>query len=321
VITIGITASGFSKGIVFPEQQNLVLKTKFSGDTFRPSQDTNVKFSVLDGSGHSAESALGVVVFDKAVEQRAQTDEEFGSYFGRFASLLGLDRAYGRITLKDLNDLDLSKDISPDTELAAEIMLAGSYYRPRVYHDDGYNSRAATVYGDFFERQLTPLGDVIKKEVASGAPFPIDMQSLVSMFARNNSDLQILKDPWGRNYDVTFTIERTRGIISFVSAGPDKKPGTDDDIVAFTTAGSYFAPLGRAIDDAILKYTADTGRFIRDRETLLAQFAKVGIDIKKLKDPWGHEYQVTVDVAGRNYRTVIWSYGPDGKKRSSSSKR
>jgi hypothetical protein len=81
----------------------------------------------------------------------------------------------------------------------------------RVYTtDDGYNSSAETVYSDFFKRQLTPLGEVIKNEVASGAPFPIDMQALLSIFARNNSDLQILRDPWGRNYDVKFTVEELK---------------------------------------------------------------------------------------------------------------
>jgi hypothetical protein len=104
-------------------------------------------------------------------------------------------------------------------------------------------------------------------------------------------------------------------IVRFI--GPDKKQGTDDDIIAFATVGSYFAPLGRAIDDAILKYTADNRGFIRDRHTLETQLAKVGIDLNKLRDPWGHEYQLTFDVWGRNYRTIISSYGPDGKKDSS----
>src|SRR6185369_4534141 len=49
-----------SRGIIFPEQQNLKLDAQFSAETYKPGEEAKVKFSVLDGIGKSAESALGV---------------------------------------------------------------------------------------------------------------------------------------------------------------------------------------------------------------------------------------------------------------------
>ena len=81
-----------ARGIIFPEQQNLRLDARFSAETYKPGEDAKVKFSVADGGGKPQESALGVVVFDKAIEERAKTDADFGSYFSRFRGWLGYSK-------------------------------------------------------------------------------------------------------------------------------------------------------------------------------------------------------------------------------------
>ncbi|MEZ5344899.1 MAG: hypothetical protein R2681_05005 [Pyrinomonadaceae bacterium] len=75
--------------IFFPEKQNLDLDAKFSSTTYKPNEEANVNFKVSAGRNEPVKSALGVVVFDKAIEERARTDAEFGSYFSRFFGWMG----------------------------------------------------------------------------------------------------------------------------------------------------------------------------------------------------------------------------------------
>src|SRR6185369_17718886 len=100
-----------SRGIIFPEQQNLILNAKFSKAEYRPNEDATVKFSVADGAGKSIESALGIGIFDKAIEERARTETEFGGYFSRFYRMMGNERSFGNLTLKDINALEMSKPV------------------------------------------------------------------------------------------------------------------------------------------------------------------------------------------------------------------
>ena len=143
-----------SRGIIFPEQQNLKLDAEFSAASYKPNEEAKVKFSIFDGAGKATESALGIVVFDKAIEERARTDAEFGSYFSRYYSLLGYSKSFGGITLKNLNDLDLSKSVSEELQLAAEIMLADNYYYPRIYHSDFNETRSEKCLCRIFQKTI-----------------------------------------------------------------------------------------------------------------------------------------------------------------------
>ncbi len=166
-----------SRGIIFPEQQNLALTAKFSNATYKPSEDAKVRFSVLDGMGRPAESALGIVVFDKAVEQRAKTDAEFGSYFSIFSDML-YGKSFGSLSVKDLNELDFTKPISPEIELAAEVMLAGNYYYPQIYHGGGNDAKVQSIYKEYFAKQLKPVEELVLRHFGKENEFPNDQASL-----------------------------------------------------------------------------------------------------------------------------------------------
>ena len=93
------------------------------------------------------QSALGVVVFDKAVEERAKTEEAFGQgIFGNFQGFLGYGESFGGINIKSINDMDLSKSISDDMQLVAEVILADGYYHPNIFRSDEYETDARWVY-------------------------------------------------------------------------------------------------------------------------------------------------------------------------------
>lgn len=150
-----------SRGIIFPSAQNLKLDADFSA-AYKPNEEATIDFSVLDGARKKVESVLGIVIFDKAIEERAGTDAEFGNYFSRFYGLLGYDTAFGGVTLRDLNELNLSKPISADLQLAAEVMLAGNYYYPRIYRTDDDRATAKNVYAEYFKRQFAPIEAALK---------------------------------------------------------------------------------------------------------------------------------------------------------------
>lgn len=301
-----------SRGIIFPDQQNLKLNAKFSSPSYRPNDDVKVRFSVLDGSGRVAESALGIAVFDSAVEQRARADEGYDNYFGIFRDLLGYGKSFGTLSLNDLNNLDLSKPISDEMELAAEVMLAGNYYYPRVYHDGGNDENAQSIYRDFFPLQMRPVETALKAQFEKNHTIPFDLESLKVCLQQYGIDFDGLKDPWGQNYRPTFTTDKTLAIDGLRTAGPDKVFGTDDDFAVATVSFEYFRPIGENIEKAVKAYQTNTGEFIRDLWTLNTAVSKYGIDLSSLRDRWGRQYKIVFEVSGRNYVIRIYSLGPNG---------
>lgn len=301
-----------ARGIIYPAQQNLKLDAQFSAETYKPNEEAKVKFSVTDGAGKTIESALGAVIFDKAVEERAKTDTEFDGYFRPFGRLLGYDKSFGSITLKDLNALDLSKPVSAEMQLAAEIMLANSYYRPYIYHSSYNETEARSLYAEFFKKQLAPLENALKTQFEKNYAHPTDYVSLRKILSENNVSFDALRDPWGQNYYAVFTTEKTQNIVTIQTAGADKKLGTTDDFNVSSASFAYFTPTGKAIDKAIENYHKQTGGYVRDFETLSAELAKQDIDLSKIKDRWNRDYRVDFRVSGRKYATVFRSYGANG---------
>jgi Large extracellular alpha-helical protein len=59
-----------SRGVIFPAKQGIAVDASFDKAVYKPNDEATVKFSVLDTVGNALESALGVVVLDKAVEER-----------------------------------------------------------------------------------------------------------------------------------------------------------------------------------------------------------------------------------------------------------
>lgn len=301
------------RGIIFPEQQNLLINAKFSKDIYRPSEDATVRFSVLDGSRKPIESAIGLGIFDKAIEERARTDAEFGAdYFSRYFGLMGYNRSYGSLTLKDLNDLDLSRPIKPEIQLAAEIMLAGNWYFPTVYHSDNIDQEARSVYAAVIQKQITPVTTLIEEQYKKNYEHPVDQRSLAAILGRNAIDLSKLLDPWGEPYIAVFSIDRTRDVVALKTSGPDKQLGTTDDFQVWNSSFEYFTPTGAAMDAAAAKYHERTGNYIRDKKTLFAELARAGIDESALGDRWGRPYEITFGVSGRHYLTRVYSLGPNG---------
>ena len=82
--------------------------------TYKPGDEVSAALNVSLPSGSGSASALGVVVVDKAVEERIRTDEEFGNghYGFWYWSWWYPADSVGGVRLKDLEEIDPSLLVS-----------------------------------------------------------------------------------------------------------------------------------------------------------------------------------------------------------------
>lgn len=298
-----------SRGIIFPAEQGIEIKAEFEKAVYKPNEEATASFSVIDSFGKAVESALGIVILDKAVEERARTDAEFGSMFQGLGGWLGYGKSFAGVNVKDLNALDLSKPISPEMQLVAEVMLHDNYYYPNLFHSKRYFEQAKTVFGYTMQKQLQPMAEALANAYSTrNFLHPTNEAELQNIAGLYGVDPASYRDPWGTAYRPEFSIDKAFNRFSHTSAGPDKTFETRDDIIAYTNNFQYFTPLGKAIDTAVANYHKRTGGFIREQKTLLAE-----LGMKEILDRWGRPYRMIFDAEGRKLQLSIRSTGPDGK--------
>ena len=84
--SFGIEAGGDDYGpsgvgihtVLFPKDSELKVAIKPEKTTYRPGDEATVDFRVSTAQGELKKSALGLVIIDKALEERARIDDEFG---------------------------------------------------------------------------------------------------------------------------------------------------------------------------------------------------------------------------------------------------
>ncbi len=297
-----------SRGIIFPAQTNLRLNADFDKEFYKPGEEAKISFGVLDAVGSMVESALGVVVFDKAIEERARTESDFSGMFSDYSGWLGYGESFGGVNVKDLNELDLSKPISEELQFVAEVILHDSYYQPNVFHSRSYHTDAKSVYAETFKKQFAPVEKVLREHYEKrNFEHPTDEESLRRILLGNGIAFDEFRDPWERSYRAIFGIDKAQNVLRVVSSGADKTFDTKDDFTVSSAGFLYFTPTGNAIDKALANYHRRTGSFIRDEKTL---FAELGIS--ELRDRFGRPYQILFEIAGKYYITKIRSSGKDG---------
>jgi hypothetical protein len=304
--------------ILFPQNRELKLGLQANHKTYRPGQDALLSFRVRDPHGRSAESALGVVVVDKAVAERARTDEEFGSnYHDSAADVLGLmteGDAIAGIGLRDLNRIDLSQPVAPELELAAEVMLNQRQWYPlNFFGGENYEKNEVIVFGDLIKKQLQPVRYALENSYLRNQPYPVDEHSLQRILAESDIDYAGLRDPWATPFRASFFVNAEFDVLTLTSAGADKRFETGDDFVVERFTRPYFRPLGEAIDRAVSEYHRRTGGFIRDRSTLRDELKKQSIDVDGLRDRWAHPYGFDFNIATNLFEIRVSSVGPNGK--------
>ncbi len=301
-----------SRGIIVPEPETLKVDASFGKETYKPGESALLNFGVSDPKGAAIESALGVVILDRAVEERARTDAEFGSMFSNFRGWLGDGKGFAGVNIKDINELDLSKPISEDLQVVGDMILHDSFYRSRIFHSNGYGSSPAVAYSTYFATRFSALSKLLQDHYNSSLfDHPSDEASFRRITSNAGFDLDSMRDPWDQKYKPEFSVRGVHDVVTIKSAGPDKTWGTEDDLVAFREQFEYFPPMKFKIDNALAEYHQRTGGYIRDEKTLLAE-----LGMSQFLDGFGFPYRFEFTVSGKYFRTTIRSVGPDGKYES-----
>ncbi|MFL6230517.1 MAG: MG2 domain-containing protein [Pyrinomonadaceae bacterium] len=309
----------FIKGtrtIIYPRDRELNLDVKFGSASYKPGEEASARFQVKDARGRTAESALGVVVFDKAVEERARTEQEFASSYGfydQFRSFWYGDDAVGGYTLRDIERLDATKPVSAELDLVAEMLLQREDdYEPNFFGGGDYETDQSRVFAKLAEEQLKSARRAVSLRYERTGDYPHDEASLRRALADAGLAPDV-RDPWGTPYRGAFSVEQANDVVEFASAGADKRFGTADDWKVGRMQFPYFRPQGEALNRAVEEYQRRTGTFLRDAATLKQVLREhTGIDFDALRDRWGKPYELRFAINGTNYFFTVESAGPDG---------
>jgi hypothetical protein len=303
-----------TRAILFPTPSTLAVKIKTDRSVYKPGEDVSAALNVSLPSGAASATALGVVVVDKAVEERISTDEEFGEgHYGFWDwSWWYPPAAVGGITLKELDELDLSKPLPGGMDLAAEKLLQGrgSYWAP-LPEIEGYQygSETRALFSDKMRSELEPFREALLDEDVVGWKFPTNSEEVAAVLRKSKLDPASVVDPWGSPYQYSFGIDYRNRTLNIVSAGPDKQLGTVDDLEVLTVSWPYFKPAGKIIDNIVKETYASSGAYIRDVDALAAALLAHGFDLKTVRDPWGNPYEFTFQPNGSLYQIIVTSTG------------
>jgi hypothetical protein len=288
---------GVSKTVIFPRDTELKLDVRPGRATYRPGEAAAVGLQMLSPAGAPVEGVFGMSIVDSAVTERARTDEESTQRrrFGGWDWLRpGFDDEFAGVKRRDLYALDSSKPFDADLDLLAEVMLANDSYWPRLSSSMEYAEALQQAFGPIFAVELRVVKEALDAGYASSGAYVRDVAALRKLLADAGIDLEALRDPWGTPYRVEFKTEGKWDELLINSAGPDKKFGTEDDLVAHTTQREYFRPTHDRIEKVFAKLPAFPSTESAARKALLA----AGINVDDLRDPWGKPYRV-------NFRIVL----------------
>jgi hypothetical protein len=309
-------ASG-ARTVVFPRDRELKLDVRLSQKSFQPGEEAGAEFSLRTADGRRAAGALGVVVFDKAVEERARTDGEASRGFGFGGSLESFwygGAEVGGVTRREVERLDLSRHQPSGFEAAAEVL----YNAER--RDGDREVATGTEFARDMERlfsrllgaRLAKLKATLAAHYERAAEYPGEEAALARLLAEGGVDFQALRDPWGQPFRASFSFVRDQQKLDLYSAGADERPDTDDDFAVAHFSWPYFRRTGEAVTRAALEYRGRTGRFVRDREALGEALRASGLEPDSLRDRWGRPYRFAFGVSGTHYSVAVESAGADG---------
>lgn len=310
-----------SRTVVFPRDRELKLDVRLSQAKYQPGDDAVAQLALRTAAGRRAEGALGVVVFDKAVEERARADEESPSPWGFGDSLYGYLYAPSSIagfTQRDIEKLDAARAVPAGLDEVAELLYntaSGYEYddenRREVFGGTRFLRSHAEAFQQLVGVRLAPVREALKRRYDATAEYPSDADSLTRMLSAAGVDFASLRDPWGRPFRAEFHPEGPNAVLEIMSDGMDKRAGTDDDFGTAGFAWPYFRKISETIDRAVKAHHARTGGYVRDLSTLAEELRREGFDVGALRDPWGQAYDFEFDVTGIHYRLQVRSSGPN----------
>ena len=306
-----------SRTVLYPQDLELKVKAQPSQASYRPGADAQINLSVQGAHASSPQSALGVVVIDKAVDERFRSDQEFGRGYSTLNDslqhFLGVDEQIAGVTMRDLQRLDPRKFVPPDLELLAEVLLSReSSYSPNFQGGDQYETDLVAVFRELINQQIKPVHEALDARYLRGGEYPRNESELRAILSDAGIDFAKLYDPWGNHYRADFSIDRDADVLTLTSAGADERLDTADDFSVDRSIWHYFVPIGGAIERVVRGFHERTGGFMLDEKTLLAELSqREHVSLDQLRDRWGEPYRLGFGIVESNYVLTVSSSGPD----------
>ena len=306
---------GATRTVLFPYDRSLNATVKELAASYAPGAPVNAALSLRSSAGGPASGVFGVSVFDTAVEQRAETEQEANDrWFGQGWWWLE-GSSVGDVTLDSLNKTDISKPIASDLDLAAEAVLMDKG-RGELEITANNASDVRNEYEQQMGKELRPLEGAILK--ANPESLPTTADELREFAAAAKLDEGILIDPWNTRYRSELSEEGDNDVVTVTSAGPDKKFGTDDDFSVPLAARNVFAVPGARLNN-LLEKSVSAGKQLPASVDGLKKFAlDGGLNLDSATQHTlqrnGRSYVYAVEVmrrfyfvtAGRSANDTVW---------------
>lgn len=278
-----------SKTVLYPSATNLNLNLKSLKTTYRPNEDAKISFSVQDGERKPSEAALGVLVLDKAIEERART-EQLPDNFAGIRKLLGTADAFGNLTRRDLDNLDPTKPPDADLQLAAEFLLVNKPYDPNFFESDSFQDDFSKVYKGYFTKKLANFEKILLENYDKNGESPRDENDLRRILAAGGVKFEDLRDAWETPLQTRFYSDNSYTVLNVVTAGADKKFGTEDDFNAAAMRFEWFRKIQSNLSAALNNVVQKGGNQPKNEEDLKALWKAAGYDLNALRDGWNRPF-------------------------------
>src|SRR6185312_944526 len=166
--------------VIYPALQDLQVGLRMAQTTYRPGETASADLKVRSPKGTPEQSAVGILVFDRAVAERVRSDEEFGRPYGFFIYDY-LDENYiGKIAgigYRDLLGLNPNEPFSADLQLLAEALMASAQYNwwygnVRLTGGENYSRAAGSVFAELMSNSLKPVREALQATYDKEARHP-----------------------------------------------------------------------------------------------------------------------------------------------------
>ncbi|MFN7946532.1 MAG: MG2 domain-containing protein [Blastocatellia bacterium] len=306
----------FSRSVLYPRDRELRLNVKLDRAEYRPGEEARASFRVTSADGRPLAGALGVTVIDRAIEERARTDQEFsgrGSRYDFIGAYLSEYEGLAGVTRRALNKLNLAQPLPEGLELVAEILLRDHGISPRVFTSDRYSRDQRQVFSRLIEPQLRPVQTALNVRYQKTGEYPRDQAALRQMLNETGIRPDELRDPWGVPYRASFVTVRENDVFNLTSSGADKQFNTADDFTVLSVNRPYFKPQGEIISRVARQYYNRTGAITLDAAVLKTELRENGFDFEALRDQWGRAYEISLSAGGTFWYIVVRSSGENRK--------
>ena len=142
---------------------------------------------------------------------------------------------------------------------------------------------------------FAPIESLIRDALKHLEDYPATEAEFTDLLRDHGLLFGSLRDPWETPYKLKISTRSALRSIEILSAGPDRRFETRDDVVVASFSGPYFTKEGSQIEAALQKATVAPQTIEEFQKTL----ENAGIDLSRLRDDWDRPYRIRITLGSR----------------------